>query len=64
MKTTPLERWIIERTELKRPSQETLQAYQLGEIQKTLMYAKEKSRFYQHTLSGIDLHSINSLKDF
>ena len=64
MKTTPLERWIIERTELKSSSQETLQAYQLGEIQKTLMYAKEKSRFYQRTLSDIDLHSINSLKDF
>lgn len=64
MKTTPLERWIIERTELKSSSQEALQAYQLGEIQKTLMYAKEKSRFYQRTLSGIDLHSIRTLKDF
>ena len=64
MKTTPLQRWIIERTALKSSSQETLQAYQLGEIQKTLMYAKEKSRFYQRTLSDIDLHSIRTLKDF
>jgi len=64
MKTTPLQRWIIERTELKRPSQETLQAYQLGEIQKTLMYAKEKSRFYQSALSDIDLNAIQTLKDF
>lgn len=64
MKTTPLQHWIIERTALKSSSQETLQAYQLGEIQKTLMYAKEKSRFYQRTLSDIDLHSIRTLKDF
>lgn len=64
MKTTPLQRWIVERTALKSSTQEALQAYQLGEIQKTLTYAKEKSRFYQRTLSEIDLHSINSLKDF
>ena len=64
MKTTPLERWILERTALKSSTQEALQAYQLGEIQKTLMYAKEKSRFYQRTLSDIDLHSIRSMKDF
>ena len=64
MHTTPLERWILERTALKSSTQEALQAYQLGEIQKTLTYAKEKSRFYQRTLSDIDLHSINSLKDF
>lgn len=64
MHTTPLERWILERTALKSSTQEALQAYQLGEIQKTLMYAKEKSKFYQRTLSDIDLHSIRSLKDF
>ena len=64
MKTTPLQRWIIERTELKRPSQEALQAYQLGELQKTLMYAKEKSKFYQSALSDIDLNAIKTLKDF
>lgn len=64
MKTTPLERWIVERTALKTPSQEALQAYQLGELLKTLMYAKEKSRFYQSALSDIDLNSIKTLKDF
>lgn len=64
MKTTPLERWIIERTELKSSSQETLQAYQLGELKKTLTYAKEKSRFYQSALSDIDLNAIQTLKDF
>ncbi len=64
MSTTPLERWIHERTALKTASQEALQAYQLGELKKTLTYAKEKSRFYQRTLSDIDLHSIRTLKDF
>lgn len=64
MKTTPIERWIVERTALKTPSQEALQAYQLGELLKTLMYAKEKSRFYQSALSDIDLNSIKTLKDF
>ena len=64
MKTTPLERWIVERTALKTASQEALQAYQLGELQKTLMYAKEKSKFYQSALSDIDLNAIKTLKDF
>lgn len=64
MKTTPLERWIVERIALKRPSQKTLKAYQLGELQKTLMYAKEKSRFYQNALSDIDLNAIKTFKDF
>lgn len=64
MKTTPLERWIVERAELETPSQEVLQAYQLGELLKTLAYAKEKSRFYQSALSDIELNSIKTLKDF
>lgn len=64
MHTTPLERWIRERTALKSSTQEALQAYQLGELQKTLMYAKEKSRFYQSALSDIDLNVIKTLKDF
>ena len=64
MHTTPLERWILERTALKSSTQEALQAYQLGEIQKTLTYAKEKSKFYQSALSDIDLNAIQTLKDF
>ncbi len=64
MSITPLERWILERTALKSSSQEALQGYQLGELQKTLMYAKEKSKFYQSVLSDIDLNAIKTLKDF
>lgn len=64
MKVTPLENWIIERTHLASKSQEALKAYQLGELVKTLTYAKEKSRFYQERLRESDLNSISSLQDF
>ena len=64
MKVTPLEHWILERTQLATKSQEALRSYQLGELIKTLTYAKEKSRFYQERLSDSDLTSITSLQDF
>lgn len=61
---TPLENWIVSRTQLTHKSQDALRAYQLGELKKILRYAKEKSRFYQTLLNDIDLCSIVSLKDF
>ncbi|WP_041958001.1 DVU_1553 family AMP-dependent CoA ligase [Sulfurospirillum arsenophilum] len=64
MKVTPLENWIVERTHLASKSQEALKAYQLRELVKTLVYAKEKSRFYQERLRESDLNSISSLQDF
>ncbi len=64
MNVTPLEHWIIERTHIAHKSQEAMRAYQLGELIKTLAYAKEKSRFYQTMLKDIDLNSIVSFKDF
>ncbi|WP_263833127.1 DVU_1553 family AMP-dependent CoA ligase [Sulfurospirillum oryzae] len=64
MQVTPLEHWILERTQLAHKSQEVLKAYQLGELIKTLTYAKNKSRFYQEKLGDIDLSAIASLKDF
>ena len=64
MRVTPLEHWILERTQIAPKSQEALKAYQLGELKKILTYAKDKSRFYHTALSDIDLSSITSLKDF
>lgn len=64
MKVTPLENWIVERTQLAHKSQEALRAYQLEKLIKKLAYTKEKSRFYQERLSDSDLNSITSFQDF
>ncbi|WP_333805322.1 DVU_1553 family AMP-dependent CoA ligase [Sulfurospirillum sp.] len=64
MNVTPLEHWILTRTQPAQKSQEALRAYQFGELLKALTYAKDKSRFYQTALETIDLSAIRSLKDF
>jgi len=64
MNVTPLEHWLLTRTQPAEKSQEALRAYQFGELMKALTYAKEKSRFYQTALETIDLSAITSLKDF
>ncbi|MDD4507077.1 MAG: hypothetical protein PHE60_11995, partial [Sulfurospirillaceae bacterium] len=64
MNITPLENWILERTQLVLKSQDALRAYQLEKIIQTLAYAKEKSRFYHEKLKEIDLNSMTSFKDF
>ena len=64
MRVTPLEDWIVERTNIGDKSQEALKAYQLRELLKTLTYAKEKSRFYHAKLKESDVTSMQSLKDF
>jgi len=64
MNVTPLENWILERTQLASKNQDALRAYQLEKIIQTLAYAKEKSRFYHEKIKEIDLNSITSFKDF
>ena len=64
MRVTPLENWILERTQLASKSQDALRVYQLEKLIQTLSYAKEKSRFYHERLKAVDLGSITSLKDF
>jgi phenylacetate-CoA ligase len=64
MNVTPLENWILERTQLASKSQDALRAYQLEKIIQTLAYAKEKSRFYHERLKEVDLNAITSLRDF
>lgn len=64
IQVTPLENWIAQRTRIVHKNQEDLKAYQLGELLKTLRYAKEKGRFYQENLKDIDLNSITSLREF
>lgn len=64
MHKTPLENWIAKRTKLAHRNSEDLRAYQLGELFKTLAYAKEKSQFYQEKLKDIDLNSIASFREF
>lgn len=64
MNITPLENWILERTQIASKSQDALRAYQLEKLIQTLVYSKEKSRFYHEKLKEVDLSTITSFKDF
>ena len=64
MRVTPLESWIVERTQIKHKRQEALRWYQLGKVIQTLTYAKEKSRFYSAKLNAIDINAITSFTTF
>ena len=64
MRVTPLEFWIVERTQIKHKSQEALRAYQLGKVIQTLTYVKDKSRFYSATLKDVDINAITSFTTF
>lgn len=63
MNTTPLENRIMEDARLKKDYRKALNAYQLNNINKTIIYAKEHSSFYKKQLQNIS-ENISSLKDF
>lgn len=58
---TPLEKWIIEETDIKNNSREALEKYQLDKINEIISHGK-KGVFYNKHLSGID--SVKTFKDF
>lgn len=64
MKITPLEDWILSRTQIKQKSMDALKAYQLKQLQNTLTYAKENSGFYKQKLKDINIEEINSFDAF
>lgn len=64
MKVTPLENWILDRTGIGMKSRGALEAYQFGQLLKTLEYAGEKSRFYKKALGQMDMDLLKSIKDF
>jgi phenylacetate-coenzyme A ligase PaaK-like adenylate-forming protein len=64
MQLTPMENWILEKTNLRENSLVELETYQLTQLKDILSYAKQNSRFYKKHLEHIDVESIHSLKDF
>lgn len=64
MERTPLENWIMRKTGISERERECLEKYQLERIQKTIGYAKQKSRFYREYLKDIHPEEIRSVKYF
>jgi phenylacetate-CoA ligase len=64
MKTTPLEHWIMQKTDMKERDRKALEAYQLRKIKETLAYAKENSIFYSKQLKNVLEESVCSLESF
>ncbi len=64
MKTTPLEKWIAEKTGAgDRLSREKLREYQLEKLRETLTYVKNNSRFYKRSLAGVDPGAVRDMDD-
>ncbi len=64
MNLTPLENWIVDKTEIENKDRESLEKYQLNKIKKTIEYAKKYSKFYGEYLKDIDEKKIKSFRDF
>ena len=45
-------------------NRDAIEAYQLKQLKKTLLYVKDKSKFYANQLRNLDVESIQSLDDF
>ncbi|WP_024955572.1 DVU_1553 family AMP-dependent CoA ligase [Sulfurospirillum arcachonense] len=64
MKVTPLENWIVERTQITKRSQKALKDYQLEQLINTLKYAKTNSKFYEKHLNSVDISTIKSFEEY
>jgi phenylacetate-CoA ligase len=61
--TTPMERWIIEKSNLRYANKKSLEEYQLNKIRDTIKYVKEHSKYYQNKLKDIIVDDIKSISD-
>ena len=64
MEVTPLESWVLEKTNIKVKSREALEAWQLERIRESIAYAKSRSKFYNKRLKNIDEEGLRTIKDF
>lgn len=62
MEKTPLEDWIVEKTNIER-NREALEEYQVKKIRETIEYAKSRSSFYRERLRGIEADEIKGMSD-
>lgn len=65
MQLTPLEHWIMSKSDMKERGREALEEYQLHKVRETVHYAKKNSRFYSGQLKNIhedELHSLEALQ--
>ncbi|NBJ15939.1 MAG: phenylacetate--CoA ligase [Dehalobacter sp. 4CP] len=63
MRVTPLEDWIVGKSDIKERNSKMLEEYQLNKVRETLYYVKKNGRFYGQRLSNITEDKINTLDD-
>lgn len=64
MKLTPIEKWILDKTGIKKRDIKEIEQYQLNKIQEVVAYAKKYSKFYKEHLGDNHASNINSFEDF
>lgn len=64
IKRTPIEKWILESTELQEGNRQGLEEYHLRKLRETISYAKKSGRFYKEKLGAIEERRITSFAEF
>lgn len=64
MKLTPIEKWILDKTGIKKRDIKEIEQYQLNKIKEVIAYSKKYSSFYKELLGDTHESNINSFEDF
>lgn len=64
MKCTPIEKWILNKTNINKRDRVELEQYQLNKIKEAITYAKRYSKFYREYLKDVIESDITSFEDF
>lgn len=64
MKLTPMEKWISDKTGIKKRDIKEIEQYQLSKIREVVAYVKKYSSFYKELLGDALQSNINSFEDF
>lgn len=64
MKCTPIEKWILNKTNISKRDRVELEQYQLNKIKEAITYAKRYSKFYREYLKDVIESDITSFEDF
>lgn len=64
MKLTPMEKWILDKTDIKKRDIKEIEQYQLSKIKEVVAYVKKYSSFYKELLGDTLQSNINSFEDF
>ncbi|MCH5138734.1 phenylacetate--CoA ligase family protein [Clostridiaceae bacterium UIB06] len=64
MNLTPIEKWIMDKANIKKKDRGELEKYQLNKIQEILAYVKKYSKFYKEHLADNEEGNISSFEEF